>query len=169
VGAENCWFTCVKSPSDRKKLERYGKAFEQSVAMLHLRRLCLLDLNAPSTLAPKDAREFDYLVFGGILGDNPPRGRTKALRVALEKTSKESSLGIRDLGPKQMSTDTAVNVAKRIVDGTPFDKIAFLDTIQIQTGEGEEVELPYRYVADEEGKPILPPGLVEKLMADEEF
>jgi ribosome biogenesis SPOUT family RNA methylase Rps3 len=88
------------------------------------------------------------------------------LRLALEKAG---ALGIRDLGPKQMSTDTAVLVAKRIVDGMPFDKIPFLDTIQIQTGEGEEVELPYRYVADEEGKPILPPGLVEKLMADEEF
>ncbi len=168
VGKDNCWFTNI-DPADKKKLEPLGTVHEKSVADLGLKRICLLDLNASGTLAPNDAKEFDYMVFGGILGDNPPRGRTKALRLALEKKAKENALGIRDVGPVQMSTNTAVLVAKTILDGTPLEKIPFLDTIQIEMGEGEEVELPYRYVAGKDGKPILPEGLIEKLMQDEEF
>lgn len=37
-------------------------------------RICLLDPAASKELAPEDADEFDIFVFGGILGDDPPRG-----------------------------------------------------------------------------------------------
>jgi ribosome biogenesis SPOUT family RNA methylase Rps3 len=187
VGKDSCWFTNIKSAADRKKLEPLGIVHEKGVAELaekgaelagtsniDISRVCLLDLSAQGTLAPSDAKRFDFMVFGGILGDNPPKGRTKALRLALEKIAQQkqekgATLGIRDLGPLQMSTDTAVLVSKTILDGTPLDKIPFLDTIQIEMGEGEEVELPYRYVAGKDGRPILPEGLIEKLMKDEEF
>lgn len=164
VGKDNLWFTNVKTDAD--KLKGLGKVMPESVATMGLKRCCLLDLNAPSTLAPADGKSFDHLIFGGILGDNPPRGRTKALRVALEKAG---AVQIRDLGTVQMSTDTAVLVAKTIVDGTPLAKIPFSDTIVIETGEGEEVELPYRYVLGKDDKPILPMGLIELLSRDDIF
>ena len=44
------------------------------------KRTVLLDMRADAHLAPKDVNEFDVLIFGGILGDNPPRDRTKDLR-----------------------------------------------------------------------------------------
>lgn len=164
VGKDNLWFTRVKNGADR--LKGLGTVKAESVATMGLRRCCLLDLNAPSTLAPGDAKAFDYMIFGGILGDNPPRGRTKSLRSALEK---QGNVGIRDLGTVQMSTDTAVLVTKTILEGTPLSKIPFSDTIVIETGEGEEVELPYRYVLDKDNKPILPNGLIELLTRDDVF
>ncbi|MEK6822914.1 MAG: SAM-dependent methyltransferase, partial [Nanoarchaeota archaeon] len=141
------------------KLRPFGQVFNESVATMDLQNVCVLDPAAPTLLAPTDKAHFDHVVFGGILGDNPPRGRTKVLNTV-------KNAQFRNLGSMQMSTDTAVLVAKRILDGTPFAKLVFKDTLVIPTGEGEEVELPYRYLV-ENGTPVLPEGLVEKLKKDE--
>lgn len=37
-------------------------------------RVCLLDPQAKKELAPEDGDVFDVFLFGGILGDDPPRG-----------------------------------------------------------------------------------------------
>ena len=37
-------------------------------------RVCLLDPAAKHELSPADGEEFDVFLFGGILGDAPPRG-----------------------------------------------------------------------------------------------
>lgn len=37
-------------------------------------RVCLLDPAAPQELTPADGDVFDVFLFGGILGDDPPRG-----------------------------------------------------------------------------------------------
>lgn len=37
-------------------------------------RVCLLDPAAKKELSPEDAKDFDVFLFGGILGDDPPRG-----------------------------------------------------------------------------------------------
>lgn len=58
-------------------------------------------------------------VFGGILGDHPPRDRTKLLRADIET--------LRNLGQPQLSTDTAVLVSKLIlVNGMELEKIPFV-------------------------------------------
>lgn len=71
-------------------------------------RVCLLDPRAEKELAPEDAEVFDLFLYGGILGDDPPRDRTGELR----------KLGFegRHLGPVQMTTDTAVGVTKIVVE-----------------------------------------------------
>jgi ribosome biogenesis SPOUT family RNA methylase Rps3 len=160
VGKENLWFTNVKK-ADFGKLQDLGKVFSESVVSMGLTRICLLDPSVPDRLKPSDKKEFDYVVFGGILGDNPPRGRTKALRTIPD-------VQLRNLGEEQMSTNTAVYVVKKIMDGTQFERIDFVDTLILPMDEGEEVELPYRYVF-ENGEPILPEGLVDKLKNDEDF
>lgn len=38
-------------------------------------RVCLLDPAAKVELAPEDGERFDVFLFGGILGDDPPRGK----------------------------------------------------------------------------------------------
>ncbi len=162
VGKENIWFTNVKDEMDRKKLSVLGTAKKESATSLGLRNVCVLDLPGEGVLLPSDKNEFDYVVFGGILGDNPPKGRTKPLRDALIA----QGAAMRNLGEVQMSTDTAVLVTKMILDGTPFEKIDFIDNLVIETAPNEEVELPYRYVS-RKGKPVLPPGLIEKLSKDE--
>lgn len=59
-------------------------------------------------IAPEDADKFDVFLYGGILGDDPPRDRTGELR----------KLGFegRHLGEKQMTTDTAVGVTKKVIE-----------------------------------------------------
>ena len=52
---------------------------EQSVESLYpsnhdRRKVCLLDPKAKEDLSPEDGDEFDVFLFGGILGDDPPRG-----------------------------------------------------------------------------------------------
>lgn len=38
------------------------------------RRVCLLDPKGEKDISPADGQEFDVFLFGGILGDHPPRG-----------------------------------------------------------------------------------------------
>lgn len=40
-------------------------------------RVCLLDPAAQAELAPEDGARFDVFLFGGILGDDPPRGKRR--------------------------------------------------------------------------------------------
>ncbi len=170
VGKECLIFTNVKSPDDQKKLAEFGKVEARSVNSgfltdnLHLdkSRMCLLDPNAGGVLTPYDCKEqFEYLIFGGILGDDPPKGRTKKAFGGLDCNK-------RNLGNKQMSTDTAVYVAKKIADGTQFADIEFVDELVIPVAKGEEIILPYRFVV-ENGKPVLAKGYIDFVKKQEMF
>ncbi|KAI9832365.1 MAG: hypothetical protein M1838_005644, partial [Thelocarpon superellum] len=112
-------------------------------------RVCLLDPAATQELEPRDGAQFDVFLFGGILGDDPPRDRTSELR-------KKGFVG-RRLGPKQMTTDTAVRVTRMVVqDQVPLTRIPYLDDPEIQLDEHERTEMPFRYVRDESGRPVMP-------------
>ncbi|KAM7196540.1 hypothetical protein V8F20_007014 [Naviculisporaceae sp. PSN 640] len=112
-------------------------------------RVCLLDPAAPKDLSPEDGDNFDVFLFGGILGDDPPRDRTSELR-------KKGFEG-RRLGPKQMTTDTAVRVTRIVVEKkVPLAEIPYVDFPELKFNDHEATEMPFRYVTDESGKPIMP-------------
>ena len=115
VGKKNLIFTNTSST----KLKQLGKTTRKTVSELELERPCLLDPKAARTLTPKEAKQFKTFVFGGILGDDPPQYRTKDLAFKLRKAAR------RNLGKEQMSTDTAVLVTKKIVDGKAIAQIPF--------------------------------------------
>ncbi|KAM0519486.1 hypothetical protein ACHAPE_003660 [Trichoderma viride] len=122
-------------------------------------RVCLLDPAAAKDLAPEDGETFDAFLFGGILGDDPPRDRTSELR-------KKGFEG-RRLGPKQMTTDTAVRVTRMVVhDKIPLDQMPYLDFPELKFSEHESTEMPFRYVKGADGKPIMPKGMVELIQKD---
>ncbi|KAJ7578980.1 SAM-dependent RNA methyltransferase [Mycena floridula] len=124
-------------------------------------KICLLDPKAEKGLSPSDGDgEFEWFLFGGILGDDPPRDRTAELRVLGFPT--------RHLGPIQMTTDTALGVTKLVVDDKiPLDKIPYVDYPTITFGPKESVEMPFRYIADSDGtEPRLPVGMRELLRED---
>lgn len=96
-------------------------------------RVCLLDPAAASDLSPEDGDKFDAFLFGGILGDDPPRGmwqeenrgrpgciwmKEVANVSPTDRTSELRKKGFegRRLGPKQMTTDTAVRVTRIVVE-----------------------------------------------------
>lgn len=158
VGREYLMFTNIKKTNDTIKLKGLGKIEQQSVRELTLPNACVLDPNARATLSPKDKHHFNYLIFGGILGDAPQKHRTK------KELTQYMNVPDRNLGDKQMSTDTAVFVAKKIINGTPLNKIPFRDNVEIELKKGESIILPFRYVLNGT-KPMLPKGLVEFLKA----
>ncbi|GAA5893816.1 protein-arginine N-methyltransferase SFM1 [Sporobolomyces salmoneus] len=131
---------------------------------VELGKVCLLDPRAEKVVGPEDGGEFDWFLFGGILGDDPPRDRTGILR--------KDGYPSRHLGPVQMTTDTALGVTKLCVqDFKKLDEIKFVDHPTIKfPGKGyenESVEMPFRYVVDEKtGEPILPEGMREHLRDD---
>ena len=67
-----------------------------------------------------------------------------------------------------MPTDTAVYVAKKILDGKKLEDMKFVDELEIEVNENESVTLPFRYVVDNK-KLIISERLVEHLRKREEF
>ncbi|KAJ3120743.1 hypothetical protein HK100_012664 [Physocladia obscura] len=121
-----------------------------------IEKVLLLDPSAKQELSPEDsAAGFEYLLFGGILGDDPPRDRTKELRV--------QGFSGRHLGNYQMTTDTAVLVSKRVIEGgKKLSELEFVDKPDINLSSHESVEMPFRYLV-ENGAPLLPAGFLELL------
>lgn len=123
-------------------------------------RVLLLDPSAEKSLSTADA-EFGYFLFGGILGDHPPRDRTGELR----------RLGFsgRNLDKVQMTTDTAVRVTDLVVSQKlELNEIPYVDFPEIRFNKHESTEMPFRYVTDAAGQPILPDGMLELIKKDSE-
>ena len=152
VGKRNLIFTNIKSGTE--KLKKLGKVEKKPIRMLKLRRACILDPSAKKLLTPEDKKKYDYFIFGGILGDNPQRFRTKKELTGVLK------LPAFNLGNKQMSTDTAVYVTKKILDGRKFRDFKFVEEIEFEDKDGCFVGLPFRYVV-EKGKVITAKCLKE--------
>ncbi|MBI2629659.1 hypothetical protein HYW76_01015 [Candidatus Pacearchaeota archaeon] len=139
IGKSNLWFTNIKK-EDKNKLEKYGKVSELSVKELNLKNSCILDPEAPNTLTSEEAKNFSFFIFGGILGDYPPRKRTE---VELTKFIRNAEK--RNIGKQQFSTDNAVFVVKQILQGKNLKEMKFQNEIEIPTGKYDSVILPYLY------------------------
>jgi len=163
VGKENLWFTNIKNKKEAKTLEKYGKVFKESVTNMNLPNVCVLDPESKEILSPKSANEFEYFVFGGILGDYPPKKRTKD---ELTKFIKNPSSF--NIGKEQMSTDNAVFVVKQIIKGQKLGDLKFKDGIDIEINDIESVELPFRYTLVN-GKPFMSPKIMEYLKKKKGF
>jgi len=122
-------------------------------------QVCLLDPAAAKELSPEDASHFNVFLFGGILGDDPPRDRTSELR-------KKGYEG-RRLGPVQMTTDTAVRVTRIVIqDQIHLEKIEYIDNPELQINQHESTQMPFRYVKGDYGRPIMPEGMFELIRKD---
>ncbi len=137
VGKNNLLITNAKPT---KALDSYAQIKKTSIKDLHLQNICILDPDAPKTLTLPEAKTFDHFIFGGILGDYPPKKRTK------KELTPFLQGAVRNIGKKQFSTDNAVAVVKLICGGTPLEKMQFQDKLELATGKYESVILPYRYL-----------------------
>jgi ribosome biogenesis SPOUT family RNA methylase Rps3 len=155
VGKNNLWFTNIRKKNP--DLEKIGRVFKNSVSAFDLKKACVLDPEVNKTLSPGEAKSFDYFIFGGILGDYPPRKRTTP-----ELTSKIKNAQVRNIGKKQFSTDNAVLVTKKIAEGFPLSKMRFMNKLIIRINDIESIELPYNYPIIN-GKPQISSELVNFL------
>jgi ribosome biogenesis SPOUT family RNA methylase Rps3 len=160
VGKDNLWFTNIKQ-SDISKINDLGKIFTESVKSMKLDNPCVLDMESPNTLITKDKEKFNFFIFGGILGDYPPRKRTKD-----ELTKHIKNAQIRNIGKEQFSTDNAVLVTKMILDGEKLEEMKFQDELTIEIDDIESTILPFRYPLIN-GKPHISQELVEYIKKDE--
>ncbi len=129
----------------------------------------VLDLWADRDLKTWEASNASCFIIGGIMGDNPPRGRGVILRSMFDWAS------IRRLGPLQLSVDTTVRVISKILEGYEITDIKMSNSVRliVKTPLGDvEVSLPFAYILDERGNPLVSKGITELLsrgiMWDEE-
>ncbi len=158
VGKNDLIFTNVKK--GKNKLIKYGKVYSESVSKLNLRNACILDPSAGKTLSKKD--NFDYIILGGILGDYPPKKRTK------KELSSKLKFPARNLGRHQFSTDNAAYVALQLLKGKKLSDLKFQSGIEVRLNKVESVELPFRYVIVS-NKPLMSKELVRHLKERKEF
>ncbi|MDD5502184.1 MAG: SAM-dependent methyltransferase [Candidatus Thermoplasmatota archaeon] len=141
-----------------RKLEPFGIIDERPFTeIIEPEKTIILDPAAEKPLAAEDFQNFKYLVFGGICGDYPPKARTGPL-VSCRMPKAE----LRHLGPKQLSTDSAVLMVKLISLGAKIEEIETTECLTIEYGEGESFVLPFGYVVLND-KIMVTPGLLELL------
>lgn len=155
-------FTNVRREEWRRKLEEIGGiCLKESIVDLaeEFDRIAVLDPTGERRLEKGELEKYDVVVVGGILGDHPPRRRTRELltRRLLEI---KPECDVLNLGEKQLSIDGAILVALLINEGIEFE---LADEIEIELGEGHSIVLHYA-VPVVSGKPIITPGLIEYLI-----
>ena len=153
-------FTNVK-PKDAPKFEGLGKVERRRFYEV-ADNLIILDPRARKILEPKDFQNRDYIVIGGILGDEVPQGRTEKL--VSEVARERCSAIFRNLGKVQLPIDQAALVARLIMNGKRFEEIEIQNGVEIILEERKDyihsIQLPYGYVRIG-GKIKFAPGFVE--------
>ncbi|MDT7886040.1 MAG: hypothetical protein RQ968_01535 [Thermoproteota archaeon] len=157
VGKDKLLITNVKE-NYVQYLSKYGNVSSSSIIDLKdlHDKIIILDPLADLTLTPEEASNH-MLVIGGILGDDPPRGRTFKYI-----TSKLPNCKARNLGKKQFSIDGAIYIAKLINEGKKLEEIPIMENLVIKVDEFHEIILPYVYPLVN-NKPLISDELIEYL------
>ena len=50
----------------------------------------------------------------------------------------------------------------------PLDKIQYIDHPELKIDEHESTQMPFRYVKDRNGKPVMPEGMMDLIKKDSE-
>ncbi len=157
-------FTNVWDPALAAILERAGAVVHSKPGweVLDTGRAIVLDPWAEKRLEPWEAAWARYLVVGGIMGDHPPRGRTRYISFMYTAAAK------RNLGPHQLSVDGAARVALEVARGSSLDEIKLVVGVKFEVeglpGLGSvEVELPFAYPVGPDGSPLIARGVVALL------
>lgn len=157
AGRENVIITNVRDEENFKKLSKIAKVERASVREIFLdKKLIVLDPQARRCLSPLDA-EADVVVVGGILGDHPPRRRTRKLLTKFLPRAEA-----RNMGKLQLSIDGAIYVADEVLGGKHLEEIPMIFGLEIQVSEKHSVYLPYAYPLVD-GKPLISAELVKYL------
>lgn len=162
VGENSLFFTNVKKENDVARLIKLGAVEKESaVEIFRSENAIILDPKAEDHLKPEDFANKDVVIVGGILGENPPKGRTRKLL-----TNRFPQAAARSIGKSQFSIDGAIYIAKQVSEGTPLKNITVKKGLSLRLDDRAEVYLPYAYPL-KDGKPVVSQNLVEYLCSDE--
>jgi len=162
AGKNRLMFTNIKKEEWRRLLSRFGMVEEKSAAQIfNHEKVIVLDPKAELPLTPEDFAGKEAVIVGGILGDHPPKGRTRKLL-----TTRFPKAAARNIGKSQFSIDGAVYVARLVSEGKPLEAIPVQRGLSLKLNQYGEVYLPYAYPL-QDGKPVISKKLVAYLLSDE--
>ena len=155
IAMGNIIFTNV----DDKRLEKLGKVYRESFTeVVEPDKTIILDPSADKPLRTEDFEKYRYFVIGGICGDYPQKNRTRELI-----SSRLPAAERRNLGKKQLTTDSAVLMIMLVYAGERIEDIEVTDSVEIRYSENESTVLPFGYIVME-NRVIITPGLIELLV-----
>ena len=172
AGRDRVVFTNVSRREWCERLSRLARCYRESVVELRgvlwdrPEEVVILDPAAERLLEPGDARDARVVVVGGILGDNPPRGRTSRCITSRLEGAKAPSLGAH-----QLSIDGAVYVYLQVEAGRRPDEVPLVvsPTLRFEfLGSEVEVTLPFAYPLVD-GRPLIPEGVLRLLRSGLSF
>ncbi|OYT51705.1 MAG: hypothetical protein B6U73_01390 [Desulfurococcales archaeon ex4484_204] len=155
-------FTNVRREDDRDMLKGLGLVLsDTAVKVVRELKACnviVLDPQAKKELKRAELVRADAVIIGGIMGDHPPRGRTRELL-----TSKFREELSRNLGRKQLTIAGTAYVLWRMLRGAELRDIAIKEGLTIEVNLGRvmlTIELPYAFPYDR-GKPVIPEDYID--------
>ncbi len=158
VGKKNLLITNVKKKSEREILSKKAPSVRPRVSEIFRQsEILVLDPQSRKKLIYRDLVGKNAVIIGGILGDDPPLGRTKTLL-----TDRLPRSEVRNLGKHQFSIDGAVHVAKQISMGKSIGEIPVQHGLDIYITRGYSITLPYAFPFVN-GKPLISRRLIKYL------
>ncbi|MCY0883609.1 MAG: hypothetical protein OWQ50_07535 [Acidianus infernus] len=145
------------------KLEGIPSTEKRFYEIFDPKNVIILDPQANEPLKTEDFDGIDAVIIGGILGDHPPRGRTKSLLSDRFPQSKK-----RNIGKLQFAIDGALYVAIQVMKGKKLEEIPTINGLKIISefkGAEEEIILPFGYPLVN-GKPLISEELIKYLIGN---
>ncbi|MEM1541550.1 MAG: RNA methyltransferase [Ignisphaera sp.] len=155
-------FTNIKNKEHYRILSRYAKVYNISITdmLKDCDHVIVLDPEADKELEPEELASIEYVILGGIMGNHPPRKRTK-----LYITNRLPHSRARNLGKLQYTISGATYVLRQIELGKKVRDIKFIYGLNVKKILGNNVEvdihLPYAFPLDEYGNIVLPDDYLE--------
>lgn len=63
---------------------------------------------------------------------------------------------VYDRGRQTTPDPMSINISETLTSSVPLEEIPYIDHPEIVINEHERTEMPFRYVKDSDGKPIMP-------------
>lgn len=165
VGKENVLFTNIKGEYEYRCMKKItDNVFKESISSLTFKesRLIVLDPDACEPLKTTDFTGDTIVLIGGIMGDFPPKHRTRLEISSKIKNENFKEVILRNLGSGQFPIDMAGLVALMVFNGTELEKIDIIYGLEIEVGKNNSIYLPYAYPLIE-GKPAISEEEIEYL------
>ncbi|MDI6643112.1 MAG: SAM-dependent methyltransferase [Candidatus Hodarchaeaceae archaeon] len=158
VGRDKLLITNVRKKSEFYRLSKLARVERKRTRELFKQsELVVLDPRAKKKLSPAELKRKRAVVIGGILGEEPPLGRTKEL---LTKSLPRASA--RNIGKFQFAIDGAAYMAKQVSEGKSLKEVPVQHGLEVHISKGHSVLLPYAYPIVG-GKPIISRQLIAYL------
>jgi len=158
VGRKRLLVTNVKKKGEFRKLVKIARVERKCARELFKQHeLIVLDPRARKKLSPTDMRSRGVIVIGGILGEDPPLGRTRELLTRILPRA-----SARNLGKEQLAIDGATYLAKQVSECKSLEEVPVQHGLEIQISEVQSTFLPYAFPLAG-GKPLISRELVAYL------